>query len=185
MIGDAVALKKPVDKLSNLPVGDKSWRSICKRNVMTKNYAATRYGMGLQQWEDKPEKNDDTSTGQVWHTLTQQECRVLGEKTYDTCAEHLEKAHELMETMQEAVSYNDNAVVSWTLPDGFTAFQAKPKLGDKERVGVVIGGQSIKLVIYKPTKNADKRAHRSAIAPDVVHSFDACLLYTSPSPRDS
>ena len=43
-------------------------------------------------------------------------------------------------------------------------------------VGVVIGGQSIKLVIYKPTQDADKRAHRAAIAPDVVHSFDAWLL---------
>ena len=67
LIGNAVADKKPLEKLLPIESGAKTWRKIVKRNVMTKNYAATRYGMGDQQWEDKPEEQDD-STG-IWHTL--------------------------------------------------------------------------------------------------------------------
>ena len=175
LIGTAVARKSPLDKLAVLEPESKAWRKIVKRNVMTKNYAATRYGMGTQQWEDKPAEQDD-DTG-VWHTLTFTECKTLGEVTYDTCSEYLVKASELMETMKEAVSYNDKAVVTWKLPDGFTAFQAKPVMV-KEQVRVKIGSQQIQVVSWKPTDKADKRAHSSAIAPDVVHSFDAWLLST-------
>ena len=174
LIGTAVAKKNPVQKLTDvLTPEDKAWRSICKRNVMTKNYAATRYGMGTQQWEDKPDKKDDDT--EVWHTLTFSECRKLGEVTYDTCSEYLEKASELMEVMKVAANHNEKAVITWRLPDGFLAFQAKPKF-DEDVVNVYLGGKRIRLVIKKPTDEADKRAHASAISPDVVHSFDAWLL---------
>ena len=172
LVGTAVAKKKPVEKLFEVEPESKTWRKIVKRNVMTKNYDATRYGMGTQQWEDKPEKQDD-DTG-VWHTLNFKECKELGEITYDTCSEYLVKASELMETMKEAVSHNKKAVCTWRLPDGFLAFQAKPKV-EKGKVMVVVG-KRMELVIYKATEDADKRAHRSAIAPDVVHSLDAWLL---------
>ena len=173
-IGNAVAPLEPVEKLTVIPVGDKTWRKICKRNVMTKNYDATRYGMGQQQFEDKPTKKED-STG-VWHTLTQKECHVLGGAVYDACSRELEKAHELMTAMKAAVSLNDKAVVSWKLPDGFLAFQAKPAMDPKKFVKVKLNGDSVQLVIYKPTDKANKREHSSAIAADVTHSIDAWLL---------
>ena len=172
LIGTAVAKKKPVEKLEILPSDSKAWRKIVKRNVMTKNYAATRYGMGTQQWEDKPAKQDDDTN--VWHTLTFAECRKLGETTYDTCTEYLTKASQLMETMKYASSFNKDAVITWKLPDGFLAFQAKPKF-KKEQIRVVVG-ETLKLVLQIPQKEADSRAHASAIAPDVVHSLDAWLL---------
>ena len=80
-----------------------------------------------------------------------------------------------MEVMKVAANHNEKAVITWRLPDGFLAFQAKPKF-DEDVVNVYLGGKRIRLVIKKPTDEADKRAHASAISPDVVHSFDAWLL---------
>lgn len=173
LIGNAVCQKQPIEKLLPIECGDKAWRKIVKRNVMTKNYAATRYGMGTQQWEDKPDANDD-STG-VWHTLTFPECRKLGEVTYDTCSEYLQKASELMETMKRAVRTCTSSIIKWTLPNGFTAFQVRDK-SEEANVKIVLGSIKVALKYYTYTGKPNKQQHQSAIAPDVVHSIDAWLL---------
>ena len=156
---------------------------------MTKSYAATRFGMGTQQWEDKPDVSDNNSVEKAaWSSLTFEDCIKLGATTYDTCSEFLSKAHQLMETCQTAASYNNNAVISWTLPNGFTAFQSKPTIKDTgDNAKVLIGGKKATLKILTVLDKGDKQKHASAIAPDVVHSLDAWLLTTVVEhlPRDA
>ena len=166
-IVEAIPSLKPINK------NDKVVRKFVKRNVMTKNYAATRYGMGLQQWDDKPDEKDD-STG-IWNKLSFEDCKLLGGIVYDTCSQYLPLAHQLMETMKTAVSYTTKSVVSWKLPSGFTAFQSKDK-SERNQVKVTIGNVKPQLVYYTFTDKPNKAQHRSAIAPDVVHSIDAWLL---------
>ena len=123
---------------------------------MTKSYAATRNGMGDQQWEDR-KTYGKTETD----NLTVKECRELGNTVYDVCEQKLLRASQLMDCMRNAVSFTSQSTVSWKLPNGFTAFQVKDK-SKKEQLDVKIGDMDrIQLVFY------------------------TCLLYTSPSPRDS
>ena len=177
LIGNAVAMKQQIPSLDNvLDTASKLWRNIVKRNVMTKSYAATRYGMGTQQWEDKIEESENNSAEQTaWASLEFDECVELGALVYDTCSEYLEKGHQLMLTCQRAVGYNKNALVSWTLPNGFTAFQYKPKML-KDDVAVKIGLENANLRIYKAASIGVQSEHAAAIAPDVTHSLDAYLL---------
>ena len=177
LIGNAVAKSKRIPSLDNvLEECSKLWRNIVKRNVMTKSYAATRYGMGTQQWDDKIEESDNNSAEQeAWANLTFEECVELGGVTYDTCSEYLKKGHELMQTCQLAVSHNENALVSWRMPNGFTAFQYKPQLRE-DKVVITVGSDDISFKIYKALDVGNGQEHSAAIAPDVTHSLDAYLL---------
>ena len=179
LIGKAVAEKKPIDTLAaTIPADDKMWRKIVKRNVMTKSYAAKRFGMGTQQWEDKPDSDSEKNSiaKEVWANLEFNECIQLGAVTYDTCSEYLKQAHELMEACQTAASLNDNPTITWRLPNGFTAFQHKEIFEEDHTIDLRLGDQKVSVKLYKATGRGDKRAHESAIAPDVVHSIDAWLL---------
>ena len=181
-IGGFVADEKPIEKLEEFGRDEKIWRKICKRNVMTKCYAATRIGMGDQQWEDRKGYGST-----VTDSLSVQECRKLGATVYDVCSTRLPKAAALMETMKKAVSNATSSIVQWNLPSGFTAFQVKDK-SKKDQVDVRIGNASrIKLVFYTFTDTPNKAKHGLAIAPDMVHSLDAWMLISvvNDLPRDA
>ena len=170
-IGDYVAKAHSIPSLEAFSAGEKVWRKICKRNVMTKSYAATRTGMGDQQWEDRKEHGNDAVAN-----LTVKECRDLGALVYDTCSSRLLRASDLMETMKKAVKTVTKSTVQWSLPSGFTAFQVKDK-SKKTDARVRIGSNdNIRLVFYTFTDVPNKIKHANAIAPDIVHSFDAWLL---------
>ena len=170
-IGQFVADEKPVEKLEVFGRDEKIWRKICKRNVMTKCYAATRIGMGDQQWEDRKDYGSD-----VTDSLTVKECRTLGASVYDICSTKLEKASALMETMRKCTSKVESSIVTWELPTGFTAFQVKDKSKEDVLVGATIGDDKVNLTFYTFTDIPNRAKHSNAIAPDVVHSIDAWLL---------
>ena len=179
LIGKAVAEKSPVASLEAvLPPEDSMWRKIVKRNVMTKSYAATEFGMGTQQWEDKPDSNPEKNSEakEVWANMKFKECIALGKATYRTCDEFLPQAASLMKACQTAVSFNGNATVSWTLPNGFTAFQHKESMEEDQTIKLRVGEETAFVKTYKMTGKSDSRKHNAAIAPDVVHSIDAWLL---------
>ena len=173
-----VAATNLKNTLGSIDKDSKIWRSVAKRGVMTKAYDATRYGMGQQCLEDKPQKIEDDKSGGLWFNLDQDECRILGEAIYDACKKHLTAAHNIMITVKKAVENNTKDVAQWTLPDGFIAFQACPKKEDKHQLDLTIGGKRVQLALYKLTKNADKRKHSSSCAANFTHSLDAYLLST-------
>ena len=160
-------LKRLVDEF---PRGHKMWRKICKRNVMTKSYSATRIGMGDQQWEDRK-----TYGHKLCDELTIKECRQLGAIVYDVCSTGLPKATQLMETFKAAVRKTDKVTVTWTMPSGFTAFQHKEVMKTAKCPGT-IGGHKVTLIAKEGTGKPAKLKHQNAVAPDAVHSYDAWLL---------
>lgn len=179
LIGQAVAAKEPSPTLKeHFPLGDKSWRKIVKRNVMTKSYDARRFGMGMQQIADRPESNPEKNSAAVeaWANLDRKECVKVGACVYDTCSEYLQRGHELMEACKQAASLNDNPLITWRLPSGFTAFQYKELQDEDSPIQMKVGEVKTQVRIYKPTGKGNKRKHSSAIAPDMVHSIDAWLL---------
>ena len=171
-VGNYLANDCPVESLKVYPAGHKVWRKICKRNVMTKCYAATRIGMGDQHKEDHSEYGTPETD-----KLTVKECRDLGAKVFDLCIEALPAASKLMKKIQNSVADTDETTVKWRLPSGFLAFQHK-ELEDKEgkQVKITLGEDTIQLRYYIPTDKPHRGKHQLAMAPDLVHSLDAWLL---------
>ena len=147
-------------------------RGVCKRNVMTKSYGGTRFGFGEQHQEDKSEYGFDEAD-----ELSYKDCYVLGNTIYSLVDQKFAKPSELMQWLMDCVDLieSDNPVITWKLPDGFTAFASKT-----DKTSVIVSGKigkvdvNLKLHMYSKTKNVGK--HKLAIAPNVVHSLDALIM---------
>ena len=158
-----------IEALENDP---KRARKVCKRNVMTKSYGGTRFGFGEQHHEDKSEYEFDEAD-----ELTYKDCFAVGNTIFSLVDDKFAKPSELMQWMMDCVDLieSDNAVITWKLPDGFTAFANKAS-----KTSVVVTGSigktvvNLKLQMYSKTKDVAK--HKQAIAPNVVHSLDALIM---------
>lgn len=64
---------------------------------------------------------------------------------------------------------------TWTTPDGFYVEQRYPEMKSR-RVKTVIDGEVVKLSIQEEQPGIDRRKMTQAIAPNWVHSMDACAL---------
>ena len=67
------------------------------------------------------------------------------------------------------------AVISWVLPDGFTAFAEKTTY-KKLWAKVNIGGQEVHLNARRATGKINKVKHKSAIAANFTHSWDSYVI---------
>ena len=87
------------------------------------------------------------------------------------------KAAEAMRWLQEAATLAaaDGVPMRWTTPDGFPVVQAYPDTKAR-RVRTTIAGQSMSLKIREDQPKVDARLQRQGIAPNFVHSLDACHL---------
>ena len=145
-------------------------RKLSKRNSMTYVYSGTKYGFGEQHWQDRHDY------GELGSNLTRADCRIIGNEMYDVCSDNIRGGAEIMEWLRQGVDYrNGGATISWTLPDGFKAFQVADK-SKKEQLKVTIGDKMLQLVYYSFQDKIDKKAHKNAISPNYVHSLDAYLL---------
>ena len=151
-------------------VGNKMGRKASKRPDMTYGYSATKNGMVEMYLDDRD------SIGGLFSKIGRPEARVLGHLNYEACEMVLGKAAELMEFMRDGMDYYDGgAIVSWLLPTGFRAFQAKDK-SKKATVDGTINGQDVHLVYYVWQDVPNITKHKNAISPDLIHSVDAWLL---------
>ncbi len=145
-------------------------RKLSKRNSMTFSYSGTKYGFGQQHWEDRH------SYGPLGSELTRADCRILGNEMYDVCLENIRGGAEIMSWLRDGIDlHTDGAMISWTMPDGFTAFQVCDASKSKRLTGP-IGTRTVTLVYYVFRNKPKKSAHKNGIAPNWVHSFDAYLL---------
>ena len=137
---------------------------------MTCGYSATRSGMKDMYFDDRKD------IGGLFAGIKMSDAKVLGHLNYDACEKVLGKAAELMKYMREGMDYYDGgAIVSWLLPSGFRAFQAKDK-SKKAAVTGVVNGTEVALVYYVWQDVPNRTKHKNAIAPDLIHSIDAWLL---------
>ena len=145
-------------------------RKLSKRNSMTFSYSGTKWGFGQQQWEDRH------SYGKLGSNLTRNDCRIIGNSMYDVCVENIRGGAEIMKWLRDGVDFKtEGSVISWTLPDGFVAFQIADQLRRQDVVGM-IGDTRVRLAFWKETGKPKKSKHKNAIAPNWVHSIDAYLL---------
>ena len=147
-------------------------RDLAKRNSMTFSYSGTKWGFGQQQWEDRKDY------GPLGAALTRKECRIIGNNMYDVCKENIRGGAEIMDWLREGINYHrDGAVISWTLPDGFTAFQVCDA-SKTARIEGTIGTRkvSMRYAIFQDKPKISE--HKNGISPNYVHSYDAYLLRT-------
>ena len=95
---------------------------------------------------------------------------------YDVCVENIRGGAEVMQWLREGINLHANgAIIHWTLPDGFRAFQICDRSKAKDIVDT-IGTRKVSLKYYSFQDIPDKREHKNGISPNWVHSFDAYLL---------
>ena len=175
--GVAPELPKHIGKSATLdafieaaPAGAKLGRKTGKRPTMTFSYSAGPACMGTQVFEDRRDHGCDIAAA-----LTSSDSSILGKIIYEACKKRLKASGELMEWMQAGIKHITTPVVSWTLPDGFLAFQHKAKC-TTTKVAKSVCGVDVCVNVKTYTDKPDKMEHRKAIAPDVTHSLDAYLL---------
>ena len=164
-------LKTFTDYIANNP---SKRRKVVKRNVMTRSYACTRFGCGEQHLQDRKDYGFDEVMN-----LTLSNCFTLGAAVYDITQDKLGKSSDVMSWLQEGIKHipEDNPVVKWVLPDGFTAFTYKEQTTHTSDVGM-IGKTKVTLIAHVRTGKVNRNKQKSAIAPSVVHSLDAYILRT-------
>ena len=145
-------------------------RKLSKRNSMTFSYSGTKYGFGTQHWEDRH------SYGPLGSNLTRSDCRILGNAMYEVCEENIKGGAEIMKWLREGINYhNGGAIISWTMPDGFKAFQIADK-SKQNSLDCIIGTRRISIGYYTFQDKPKISSHKNGISPNWVHSFDAYLL---------
>ena len=165
--GHTDLLDKIIDEYG---VGHKMGRKASKRPDMCYGYSATMMGMVEMYMDDRKD------IGGHFADITRKEARVLGMVNYEACEKVLGKAAELMQFMRDGLDYYDGgAIVSWKLPTGFRAFQAKDK-SKKAVVDGVVNGKKVSIVYYVWQDVPNITKHKNAISPDLIHSIDAWLL---------
>ena len=150
-------------------------RPVAKRNSMTFSYSGTRFGFGQQHWEDR-HKYNKTKKDTTGSDLTRKDCRKLGDLMHEVCEENIRGGAEIMQWLRKGIDYiQDGAVVRWTMPDGFIAFQVADESKDN-RLSCTIGSRQVTLRYYTFQDKPKKSEHKNGIAPNWVHSYDSYLL---------
>tara|TARA_R110000824_G_C15198914_1_gene675490 strand:+ start:51 stop:1883 length:1833 start_codon:yes stop_codon:yes gene_type:complete len=159
-------------------------RKAAKVPVMTWGYNATRmtsmehlgkmFG-ATQEWDVDQECYVTTGDG-----LERAVTGKLGCELYDCINDMLGPLTAAVEWVTEAagiISSADNAEVHWITPDGFECMQRKVKGQRRQLKCALSNGAEFLLEILDftpPIPNTAK--HRSAIAPNIIHSLDATHL---------
>ena len=145
-------------------------RITAKRNSMTFSYSGTKFGFGQQHWEDRE------SYGKWGEALTRADCRILGNVMYEVCEENIRGGAQIMKWLRDGVNYHQGgAIISWTLPDGFTAFQVADQ-SKKQQIKCTIGTRNLKLTFYTFQDKPKVGEHKNGISPNYVHAQDGYLL---------
>jgi DNA-directed RNA polymerase len=73
----------------------------------------------------------------------------------------------------------DSGVITWTAPAGMTVHQRKKKVKKKEIKSTLSTDTRVKHIMTIETDDIDANGHTSSIVPNVIHSIDASLLWTT------
>ncbi len=148
-------------------------RLVSKRNVMCKSYNLSRWGAGDAHLEDKADYGVDSA-----EFLDYSDCFTLGGVIYDILTTKLPRASAMMQFMVDMIDeLPDDAspILKWKQSDGFTAYCCKEKSKTVQAQGQV-GPHNVTISLTVPSGIIDKRGHKLAIAPNVIHSYDATIL---------
>jgi DNA-directed RNA polymerase len=174
-------ISKDSDPLSNIWNSDKNLdRSLVKRPVMTTPYGATLYGMREQLHEEMKKQMDK---GKLFVGIAEGEdlwkhCKYLAGFIYEAIGEVVISARKGMKWLQDCASTLNKAdmPIYWTLPTGFMVKQKYLK-STVSQVKTVINGKMASLyAAHGQNDKINKHRQINGIAPNFVHSLDACHL---------
>lgn len=152
-------------------------RKVCKRSVMTLAYGSRKYGFSENLKEDiiKPwmAEHEDTPI----FLSRSQAANYMAGLIWDAVSTTVIKAVEGMEWLKKIAGMigKNGEVVAWTSPNGLPIQQNKfvPNI---EICRMRFNGGFVRIYIPKENTDIDTRGQAQAIAPNFIHSMDACHM---------
>lgn len=152
-------------------------RKVCKRSVMTLAYGSRKYGFSenlksdiIKPWIDEHKDNP------IFLSRSQSANYMAG-LIWDAVTTTVVKAVEGMEWLKKIAGMigKNGEAVAWTSPNGLPIQQNKfvPNI---ETCKMRFNGGFIRLYVPKEGTDIDTRGQSQAIAPNFIHSMDACHM---------
>ena len=152
-------------------------RKVCKRSVMTLAYGSRKYGFSENLKEDiiKPwmAEHEDTPI----FLSRSQAANYMAGLIWDAVSTTVIKAVEGMEWLKKIASIvgKSGEAVAWTSPNGLPIQQNK-FISNIEIYRARFNGLQIRTYIPKDPTDIDARQQAQSIAPNFIHSMDACHM---------
>jgi DNA-directed RNA polymerase len=161
-------------------------RSLVKKPVMTLPYGSTQYGqrealrdaMADKGWSPDSYPIIKAAKGRPERRMSQFELiAAVNGLLWDAIGETIPGARQTMDWLQGSVVAANKAGmgVSWKTPDGFVVHQEYHEKYFRH-VTVITSGARIRMSVQDNTPDLNKTKQRSAIAPNFIHSLDACAM---------
>lgn len=152
-------------------------RKVCKRSVMTLAYGSRKYGFSenlksdiIKPWIDEHKDNP------IFLSRSQSANYMAG-LIWDAVTTTVVKAVEGMEWLKKIAGMigKNGEAVAWTSPNGLPIQQNKfvPNI---EICRMRFNGGFVRIYIPKENTDIDTRGQSQAIAPNFIHSMDACHM---------
>ena len=155
-------------------------RKACKKPVMTVPYAGTQ--MGTRDTVRAHLKD----TGIISQFPADDQVEVINLFTqclWDAISMVVIKAREVMNFLKklpkDILANGDKNTIEWTTPNGFKVVQRKPNLKKFQvntLLGEFCGNRRSMIQMSVPLDTPNKSKHGNSIAPNLIHSLDACHL---------
>lgn len=147
-------------------------RSICKRNVMTFCYGATRQGFSQQLIEHIIKEGIEVMPRDEFKA-----CNYLAGVNWSAIEETLLKSVEAMQFLQQLAFFmaKSQLDIQWNTPIGLRVTQDYRKTKTK-KLDTHWGGTRIQPRLAFSTKKKNPMSSKNGIAPNYIHSLDASHL---------
>ena len=152
-------------------------RKVCKRSVMTLAYGSKQYGFKENLLADIIHPYVLDHPGDNPFLSPNQAAIYMAKLIWDSVKTTVIKAVEGMEWLQKVADLicHDNHVVTWNTPNGFPVQQNYMKM-KQETIQLRFNKARVRFYNQRETDDVDNRAQRNGIAPNFIHSMDACHL---------
>jgi len=155
-------------------------RASCKKPVMTVPYAGTKMGTR----DSVREYLEDNML--LKHFSEDDRTDVIGQYTdalWDAIESVIIKGREIMYFLKKAAPLILRAstvpYIQWYTPNGFKVVQRRPnlkKIQANTLLGEFAGNRRAMVMLQYTTDTPNSRKHGNSIAPNLIHSLDACHL---------
>lgn len=147
-------------------------RSLTKKPVMTRSYAATLYGIKDGVKDHVLKEGKET----LFNELIL-ESNWMGQIIWDTMNEELKGPMLVMEYFKKVAKVvgEANKPLWWTTPSGMRCYYG-PRKTKTKNLQININRRTKNYTLNTPTDDINKAKLQSSIAPNIIHSFDASHL---------
>jgi DNA-directed RNA polymerase len=149
-------------------------RKIVKRPCMTYAYGVTSVGIRDQITDELRKTTDGCYLEGVDNWEAARALAPLVEEAIEEVVERAAEAMDWLRSVTKAVNKNDQHA-GWETPLGFKVIQPYLKTRGK-RVTLIFNGQQMRLTLSVEGMAVNGREHVTGVAPNFVHSMDACHL---------